>query len=84
MPRCLSLRGNEDEAIFREAAAPMQPVQDDIDADPMALSSAWRRRACGLCRVAGKIQSSASPAVGRRKQQYLQALGARGKQAVVI
>ena len=79
------LRGNEDEAIFREAAADLmqQPFAEaDIDAE---FDGAIERLVeGGLKRVFAVLQEKVKKLgvaglSGEEKQQYLQALGARGK-----
>jgi hypothetical protein len=79
------LRGNEDEAIFREAAAELmqQPfAEDDIDAE---FDGAIERLAEGehkraFAALQEKIQKLGVAGLsGEEKQQYLQALAARGK-----
>ncbi|MFZ2854339.1 MAG: DNA primase [Rhodocyclaceae bacterium] len=79
------LRGNEDEAIFREAAAELmqQPFgEDDIDAE---FDGAIERLAEGdhkraFAALQEKIQKLGVAGLsGEEKQQYQQALSARGK-----
>ena len=79
------LRGNEDETIFREAAAELmqQPfAEDDIDAEfdgaIERLAEAEHKRAFAMLQE--KIQKLGVAGLSsEEKQQYLQALAARGK-----
>ena len=79
------LRGNEDEAIFREAAGDLmqQPfAEEDIDAE---FDGAMERLAEGDHKRAFAVLQEKIQKLGvaglssEEKQQYLQALGARGK-----
>jgi hypothetical protein len=79
------LRGNEDEAIFREAAADLmqQPFADeDIDAEfdgaIERLAESDHKRAFAILQE--KIQKLGVAGLSsEEKQQYLQVLGTRGK-----
>jgi hypothetical protein len=79
------LRGNEDESVLRDAAAELmqQPfAEEDIDAE---FNGAVERLAEGehkraFAALQAKVQKLGVAGLsGEEKQQYLQALGSRGK-----